>query len=53
MRGSGGIAPTLRTPGTLAFVLPGVAGRMPGTMPSLAPATLLNAVTGSYGIAGH
>jgi MFS family permease len=43
---------TLRSPGALAFVIPGVAGRMPMAMLSLALVILLTAVTGSYGTAG-
>ena len=42
----------LRTPGALAFAIPGVVGRMPMAMLSLALVILLTAVTGSYGIAG-
>jgi hypothetical protein len=42
----------LRTPGALAFAIPGVAGRMPNAMLSLALVMLVTAVTGSYGIAG-
>jgi hypothetical protein len=42
----------LRTPGALAFAIPGVVGRMPMGMLSLAQVMLLTAVTGSYGIAG-
>jgi predicted MFS family arabinose efflux permease len=42
----------LRTPGALAFAVPGVVGRMPMAMLSLALVILLTAVTGSYGIAG-
>lgn len=42
----------LRTPGALAFAIPGVVGRMPMAMLSLALMILLTAVTGSYGIAG-
>lgn len=43
---------TLRTPGALAFAIPGVIGRMPMAMLSLALVILIRAVTGSYGIAG-
>jgi MFS family permease len=43
---------TLRTPGALAFAIPGVVGRMPMAMLSLALVILLTAVTRSYGIAG-
>jgi hypothetical protein len=42
----------LRTPGTLAFAVPGAVGRMPNAMLSLGLVILLTAVTGSYGIAG-
>jgi len=42
----------LRAPGALAFAIPGVVGRMPMAMLSLAQVMLLTAVTGSYGIAG-
>jgi MFS family permease len=42
----------LATPGALAFAIPGVVGRMPIAMLSLALVILLAAVTGSYGIAG-
>lgn len=42
----------LRTPGAVAFAIPGVVGRMPMGMLSLALVILLTAVTGSYGIAG-
>ena len=42
----------LRTPGALAFAIPGVVGRMPMAMLSLAQVMLVTAVTGSYGIAG-
>jgi hypothetical protein len=42
----------LRTPGVLGFAIPGVVGRMPMAMLSLALVMLLAAVTGSYGIAG-
>jgi len=42
----------LQTPGALAFAIPGVVGRMPMGMLSLALVLLLTAVTGSYGIAG-
>ncbi len=42
----------LRTPGALAFAIPGVIGRMPMAMLSLALVMLVTAVTGSYGIAG-
>lgn len=43
---------TLRTPGALAFAIPGVIGRMPNGMLSLGLVVLLTADTGSYGIAG-
>ena len=42
----------LRTPRALGFAIPGVVGRMPMAMLSLALVILLTAVTGSYGIAG-
>jgi MFS family permease len=42
----------LRTPGALAFAIPGVVGRMPMAMLSLALVMLVAAATGSYGIAG-
>jgi Major Facilitator Superfamily len=42
----------LRTPGALAFAIPGVVGRMPMATLSLAQVLLVTAVTGSYGIAG-
>jgi hypothetical protein len=42
----------LRTPGALAFAIPGVVGRMPMATLSLAQVMLVTAVTGSYGIAG-
>jgi hypothetical protein len=42
----------LRTPGAMAFAIPGVVGRMPMAMLSLALVMLVTAVTGSYGIAG-
>jgi len=42
----------LRTPGALAFAVPGVVGRMPNAMLSLGLVILLTAVTGSYGTAG-
>ncbi len=42
----------LRTPGALAFAVPGVVGRMPNAMLSLGLVILLTAVTRSYGTAG-
>jgi MFS family permease len=42
----------LRTQGALAFAMPGVVGRMPMAMLSLALVMLLTDITGSYGIAG-
>lgn len=42
----------LATPGALAFAIPGVVGRMPMAMLSLALVMLVTAVTGSYGLAG-
>lgn len=43
---------TLRTPGALAFAVPGVVGRMPMGMLSLGLVILLTSDTGSYGVAG-
>jgi hypothetical protein len=42
----------LATPGAAAFAIPGVVGRMPMGMLSLAQVMLVTAVTGSYGLAG-
>ncbi len=42
----------LRTPGALSFAVPGVIGRLPMGMFSLAQVMLVVAVTGRYGIAG-
>ena len=42
----------LRTPGALGFAIPGVVGRMPMAMLSLALVILISAVTGSYALAG-
>ena len=50
--GLGRYREVLRTPGAVAFVIPGAVGRMPMAMLSLALVILLTAVTGSYGIAG-
>src|SRR5215471_12750036 len=50
--GLGRYREALRTPGALGFAIPGVVGRMPMAMLSLALVILLTAVTGSYGIAG-
>ncbi len=50
--GLGRYRAALRTPGALAFAIPGVIGRMPMAMLSLALVMLVTAVTGSYGIAG-
>ncbi len=50
--GLGRYRDVLRTPGALAFAIPGVVGRMPMAMLSLALVMLVTAVTGSYGIAG-
>jgi hypothetical protein len=50
--GFGRYRAVLRTPGALAFAIPGVVGRMPMATLSLAQVMLVTAVTGSYGIAG-
>ena len=50
--GVGRYRDALRTPGALAFAIPGVIGRMPMAMLSLALVMLVTAVTGSYGVAG-
>jgi MFS family permease len=50
--GLGRYREALRTPGALGFAIPGVVGRMPMAMLSLALVILLTAITGSYGIAG-
>jgi predicted MFS family arabinose efflux permease len=42
----------LRVPGALPFAIPGVIGRLPMGMLSLAQVMLVVAVTGSYGMAG-
>ena len=42
----------LRTPGALRFAVPGVIGRMPMGMLSIAQVMLIVSVTGRYGIAG-
>ncbi|HEY1321866.1 MAG TPA: hypothetical protein VGF32_16545, partial [Streptosporangiaceae bacterium] len=42
----------LRTPGALSFAVPGVIGRLPMGMFSLAQVMLVVAVTGRYGVAG-
>src|SRR5262245_21088251 len=45
-------ADVLRTPGALQFAVPGVIGRMPMGMLSIAQVMLIVSVTGRYGIAG-
>jgi len=45
-------ADVLRTPGALNFALPGVIGRMPMGMLSIAQVMLIVSVTGRYGTAG-
>lgn len=45
-------ADVLRTPGALRFAVPGVIGRMPMGMLSIAQVMLIVSVTGRYGIAG-
>jgi hypothetical protein len=42
----------LRTPGALPFAVPGVIGRLPMGMLSLAQVMLVTAATGRYGVAG-
>jgi len=42
----------LRTPGALQFVIPGIVGRMPMGMLSIAQVMLIVSVTGRYGTAG-
>ena len=52
---NGGLAPyreVLRTPGAVAFAVPGMIGRMPMAMLSIALVMLLASATGSYAIAG-
>jgi predicted MFS family arabinose efflux permease len=50
--GLSGYAEVLRTPGALAFAVPGVIGRMPMGMLSIAQVLLVVSVSGRYGIAG-
>src|SRR5438128_6661163 len=45
-------ADVLRTPGALSFAIPGVIGRMPMGMLSIAQVMLIVSVTGRYGTAG-
>jgi predicted MFS family arabinose efflux permease len=47
-----GYAALLRTPGALAFMIPGLIGRMPIGMAGLGIVMLVASVTGSYGLAG-
>src|SRR5258708_13280957 len=47
-----GYAAVLRTPGALQFVIPGIIGRMPMGMLSIAEVMLIVSVTGRYGTAG-
>jgi hypothetical protein len=54
-QGSAGLrryAEVLRTPGALQFAVPGVIGRMPMGMLSIAQVMLIVSVTGRYGTAG-
>jgi hypothetical protein len=50
--GLGRYAAVLRTPGALQFAVPGIIGRMPMGMLSIAQVMLIVSVTGRYGIAG-
>jgi MFS family permease len=50
--GLGRYADVLRTPGALRFAIPGVIGRMPNGMLSIAQVMLVVSVTGRYGTAG-
>src|SRR5262244_2074701 len=50
--GMGRYAAVLRTPGALQFAIPGVIGRMPMGMLSIAQVMLIVSVTGKYGTAG-
>jgi len=50
--GLGRYAEVLRTPGALRFAIPGVIGRMPNGMLSIAQVMLVVSVTGRYGTAG-
>ena len=45
-------ASVLRTPGALQFAIPGIVGRMPMGMLSIAQVMLIVSVTGRYGTAG-
>jgi len=45
-------AEVLRTPGAMQFAVPGVIGRMPMGMLSIAQVMLIVSVTGRYGTAG-
>src|SRR5258708_36578769 len=45
-------AAVLRTPGALQFVIPGIIGRMPMGMLSIAQVMLIVSVTARYGTAG-
>jgi predicted MFS family arabinose efflux permease len=47
-----GYLATLRTPGALGFMVPGLIGRMPIGMAALGIVLLVSATTGSYGSAG-
>ncbi len=51
-RGLHRYAAVLRTPGALQFAIPGVIGRMPMGMLSIAQVMLIVSVTGRYGTAG-
>src|SRR5260370_17284441 len=51
-RGLHRYAAVLRTPGALQFVIPGIIGRMPMGMLSIAQVMLIVSVTGRYGTAG-
>jgi hypothetical protein len=50
--GIGRYAAVLRTPGALQFAVPGIIGRMPMGMLSIAQVMLIVSVTGRYGVAG-
>src|SRR5262249_22060946 len=51
-RGLGRYTDVLRTPAALQFAIPGVIGRMPMGMLSIAQVMLIVSVTGRYGTAG-
>jgi predicted MFS family arabinose efflux permease len=51
-KGLGMYAEVLRTPGALRFAIPGVVGRMPNGMLSIAQVMLVVSVTGRYATAG-